>query len=398
MKNLFAKRVMNTQKSFIREILKVTQNPDIISFAGGLPNPCAFPVAEITRLADKVLKEGGSEILQYTTTEGYYPLREFIARRYTERWGIEVLPEEILITNGSQQGLDLLGKVFLDSGDKVAIERPGYLGAIQAFSLYEPEFIQIPLEYDGIDINAFEKVLKNDNIKLCYCIPNFQNPSGVTYSLKKRIAMSFAIRNTNTVLIEDDAYGELRFSGADLPPIKALNNENSILLGSFSKIISPGLRVGWIYAEKEVIEKLVIAKQASDLHSNYLAQRIIYSYLEENDINQHIERIKQVYGRQRDLMVKLLEQYLPEEITFTKPEGGMFLWLTLPKELPVLEVFNRAMEERVAFVPGMPFYTDNKGDNTVRLNFSNSNEEKIEEGIKRLTKVLRTIMPKRRTK
>ncbi len=387
MERQFARRTLNTQKSFIREILKVTENTEIISFAGGLPNPCTFPVKEITEAADKVLKENGSEVLQYTTTEGYYPLRKFIADRYSSKRGFSVRPEEILITNGSQQALDLIGKVFINRGDRVAIESPGYLGAIQAFSMFEPEFLSIPLEDDGLDTDILEKELKKGSIKLLYTVPNFQNPSGVAYSLKKRIIMSFVMKNYNSMLVEDDAYGELRFTGEDLPLIRSLNNESVLLLGSFSKIISPGLRVGWICAPKDVIEKLIIAKQASDLHSNYLAQRVIFRYLAENDIDDQIAKIKSTYGKQRDLMIKLIEQYFPAEIKCTKPEGGMFLWLTLPKRLSALEAFNKALEEKVAFVPGIPFYIDGKGDNTLRLNFSNSDEDKIEEGIKRLSKI-----------
>lgn len=392
MESRFAKRAVNTQKSFIREILKVTESPEIISFAGGLPNPCSFPVEGITKAAGEVLSESGSEVLQYTTTEGYYPLRKFIADRYRNKKGFSVEPEEILITNGSQQALDLIGKVFLDKGDKAAIERPGYLGAIQAFSMFEPELVSIPLENDGIDVDILENQLKKGDVKLLYTVPNFQNPSGITYSLKKRIVMSFTTRNYGTFVIEDDAYGELRFAGEDLPLIRSMNNENVILLGSFSKIVSPGLRVGWICASKDIIEKLVVAKQASDLHSNYLAQRIIYKYISGNDIESHITKIKGTYKMQRNLMVSLIEQYFPEEIKCTRPEGGMFVWLTLPERLSALEIFHKALEKKVAFVPGTPFYVDGGGENTIRLNFSNSDEDRIDTGIKRLADIFKTVL------
>jgi 2-aminoadipate transaminase len=392
MESRFAKRAVNTQKSFIREILKVTESPEIISFAGGLPNPCSFPVEGITKAAGEVLSESGSEVLQYTTTEGYYPLRKFIADRYRNKKGFSVEPEEILITNGSQQALDLIGKVFLDKGDKAAIERPGYLGAIQAFSMFEPELVSISLENDGIDVDILENQLKKGDVKLLYTVPNFQNPSGITYSLKKRIVMSFTTRNYGTFVIEDDAYGELRFAGEDLPLIRSMNNENVILLGSFSKIVSPGLRVGWICASKDIIEKLVVAKQASDLHSNYLAQRIIYKYISGNDIESHITKIKGTYKMQRNLMVSLIEQYFPEEIKCTRPEGGMFVWLTLPERLSALEIFHKALEKKVAFVPGTPFYVDGGGENTIRLNFSNSDEDRIDTGIKRLADIFKTVL------
>lgn len=392
METKFARRALNTQKSFIREILKVTESPEIISFAGGLPNPCSFPVEGVTKAAGEVLLESGSEVLQYATTEGYYPLRKFIADRYKNKRGFSVEPEEILITNGSQQALDLIGKVFLDKGDRAAIERPGYLGAIQAFSMFEPEFVSIPLENDGIDADILESRLKKGDVKLLYTVPNFQNPSGITYSLKKRIITSFATANHGTFLIEDDAYGELRFAGEDLPLIRSMNNENVLLLGSFSKIVSPGLRVGWICASKDIIEKLVVAKQASDLHSNYLAQRIIYRFLSENDLESHISEIKDTYRRQRDLMISLIERYFPEEIKYTEPEGGMFVWLTIPERLSALEIFHKALEKKVAFVPGTPFYVDGGGDNTIRLNFSNSDEDRIEAGIKGLANIFKMAL------
>lgn len=392
MNKAFAKRTLNVQKSFIREILKVTQDPDVISFAGGLPNPCTFPVDGIAEAAGRVLQEDGREVLQYTTTEGYEPLRRWIADRYYSRRGLRVEPEEILITTGSQQALDLIGKVFLDQGDRVAMEQPGYLGAIQAFSQFEPEFLSIPMEEDGIDAEMLEKALKTRDTKLFYAVPNFQNPSGITYSLKKRVQVSFILRNCGTMMVEDDAYGELRFAGEDLPLIKSLNREHGILLGSFSKIVSPGLRVGWVCAGKDIIEKLVTAKQASDLHSNYLGQRAVHRYITDNDLDGHIGKIKEAYGRQRDLMVKLIEEHFPEGIKFTRPEGGMFLWLTLPEGITVQEAFDRAMAEKVVFVPGFPFYTDGKGNNTLRLNFSNSSEEKIEEGILRLARVFKALL------
>ncbi|MCX7747774.1 MAG: PLP-dependent aminotransferase family protein [Clostridia bacterium] len=392
MNHLFAKRVFNTPKSFIREILKVTQDKEVISFAGGLPNPSVFPVDEIKASASKVLQEDGNEILQYTVTEGYYPLRKFISDRYRTQRGLDVSPEEILVTSGSQQGLDLIGKVFLNEGDSVAIERPGYLGAIQAFSLFEPRFSSIPLLEDGIDMEALDHVLNKEKVKLFYGVPNFQNPSGVTYSEKKRILLSFALRNTGTLMIEDDAYGELRFKGNNLPLVKSFNKEGVLLLGSFSKIVSPGLRLGWICAEKHIIEKLVTVKQASDLHSDYLSQRVVYQYIMENDIDAHIAKIRRVYGKQRDFMVEQIQRLFPEEIKYTKPEGGMFLWATLPQGIKAMEVFEEAIKENVAFVPGNPFYTGEMAEETMRLNFSNSDEGRIEEGIKRLSKVLKKVL------
>jgi len=389
MNNLFADRMATTHKSFIREILKVTQDSNVISFAGGLPNPKLFPVKELADACLKVLQEDGENVLQYSTTEGYLPLREYIAERYFLKRGLQASPDEILITNGSQQGLDLVGKVFLNKGDRVVIERPGYLGAIQAFGIYEPSFVPIPLLDDGIDTDLLEKALKAGESKLFHTVINFQNPSGVTYSRQKREKLADIIKGHNMVLVEDNPYGELRFIGEDLPSMKSYLGDRTIVLGSFSKVVTPGLRLGWICAATDVMEKIVVAKQSSDLHSNYLSQRAVYQYLIDHDLDEHILNIRKVYKRQRDLMVSMIEQHFPEEIEYTKPEGGMFLWATLPENLSSLNLFKLAMEENVAFVPGRAFYVDGGGDNTLRLNFSNSDEEKIEEGIKRLAKVIK---------
>lgn len=388
MKKLFSDGITNTPKSFIREILKVTEDPKVISFAGGLPNSKFFPVKEISDAALKVLEADGKNVLQYSTTEGYLPLRDYIAKRYFEKKGLRVEPDEILITNGSQQGMDLIGKIFIDKGDHVVIERPGYLGAIQAFSMYEPVFYPVPLLDDGIDADLLRETFTENQIKLFYSVPNFQNPSGITYSKQKRIEVADILKNHDAIFVEDDPYGELRFMGEDMPSMRTFFKDNIILLGSFSKIVSPGLRLGWICARKDIMEKLVVAKQASDLHSNYFSQRILYQYLIDNDIDKHILRIRQAYKKQRDMMVSSIEEHFPEEIKYTKPEGGMFLWITLPARISSLDLFNRAIKENVAFVPGSPFYVGAGGENTLRLNFSNSDEERIEEGIKRLAKII----------
>ncbi len=392
MNNLFADRMGTTHKSFIREILKVTQDSKVISFAGGLPNPRLFPVREFADACLKVLHQDGENVLQYSTTEGYLPLREYIAERYFVQKGLKAGPEDILITNGSQQGLDLIGKVFLNKGDRVIIERPGYLGAIQAFGIYEPSFVPIPLLDDGIDTDLLENALKAGQTKLFHTAINFQNPSGVTYSRRKREKLAGIIKGHNTVLVEDNPYGELRFIGEDLPSMKNFLGDGMIVLGSFSKVVTPGLRLGWICAGADVMEKIIVAKQSSDLHSNYLSQRAVYQYLIDNDLDEHILKIREVYKKQRDVMVSMIEKHFPREVKCTKPEGGMFLWVTLPEKLSSLRLFELATKENVAFVPGRAFYVDGGGDNTLRLNFSNSDEEKIEEGIKRLAKVIKKIL------
>ncbi len=382
----FARRMNKIPRSFVREILKVTDDDDMISFAGGLPNPQSFPVEAIKDATSKVLTEDGEKVLQYSTTEGYRPLRELIAQRY-ERQGLEVEVDDILITNGSQQCLDLVGKVFLDQNDGVVMERPTYLAAIQAFGLYEPRFHSVPLLEDGVDTAALENMLKEEDIKLFYAVTSFQNPTGITYSRDKKEKVAEILTEHNTILVEDNPYGEIRFMGDDIPPIKS-QLPDSILFGTFSKIVSPGMRMGWIVAPPGVMDKLVTAKQASDLHSNYFTQRVVYQYLQDNEVDNHIQKIRKLYKSQRDQMVQSIKEYLPRGVKHTSPEGGMFLWVTLPAGMSSMELFELALEEKVAFVPGETFYTENPEKNTMRLNFSNCSEEEIIEGMKRLGKAI----------
>ncbi len=388
----FADRMSKTPRSFVREILKVTENPEIISFAGGLPNPESFPVDSISQAVNTVLSEDGKDALQYSTTEGYRPLREYIAQRYT-KYGLEVDADEILITNGSQQCLDLVGKIFLNKDEVVVLENPTYLAAIQAFSLYEPVFKIVPLLNDGADLDELEKILTEENPKLFYSVTNFQNPTGITYSDKKRKELASLLKEYETVFIEDNPYGEIRFMGEDIPPVKSYLPEG-ILFGSFSKIVSPGMRLGWIVANTEVMDKLITVKQASDLHSNYFTQRIVYQYLKDNPVDNHIQKIRDIYQIQRNTMIAMMEKYFPASVIYTKPEGGMFIWATLPEGISTLELFDMAIKEDVAFVPGQAFHADGSGENTMRLNFSNSNPENIEEGIKRLGIVIKEILDK----
>ena len=385
----FAQRMHNTPKSFIREILKVTENPGIISFAGGLPNPDLIDVGGIAEAAAAVLREDGRTALQYSTTEGYLPLRQFIADRYKKRLGLDISPEEILITNGSQQCLDLIGKILIDPDDRVAIERPGYLGAIQVFSLYEPVFVPIELKPAGPDLAAFEAAMAGDGAKIFYCIPNSQNPSGITYSEERRRECSDIISGTRTIVVEDDAYGELQFSGSSPRPFKKYLPDQTILTGSFSKIFSPGMRLGWVCAPPAIMDQLVVAKQASDLHSNYLSQRIASRYLTDNDIDAHIRKIRVAYQEQRNCMIAAMQNEMPEGVTWTNPEGGMFVWVTLPAGCSSMEIFSAALKEQVAVLPGIPFYVDGGGTDTLRLNFSNARAERIAEGIQRLGQVIR---------
>jgi 2-aminoadipate transaminase len=387
----FAPRMAKTPKSFIREILKVTERPEVISFAGGLPSPALIDVEGIRIAAASVLEHDGPCALQYSTTEGYLPLRQFIADRYRKRLGLSISPDEILITNGSQQCLDLIGKVIIGSGDHVAIERPGYLGAIQAFSLYEPVFHPVPLRNDGPDIALLDQACTSYPVKMFYGVPNSQNPSGITYTDSNRQEVAGVMEKHGALFVEDDAYGELNFSGHSLPSVQKYLPGQTVITGSFSKILAPGMRMGWVVAPPAIMEQLVIAKQASDLHSNYLSQRIAFEYLLHNDIDGHIRKIRAAYQHQRDVMIRMLNEEFPDTVSSTHPLGGMFVWVTLPAGCSSMEVFDLALKENVAVLPGMPFYVDGGGSDTMRLNFSNSTEENIITGMGRLARVIRRM-------
>lgn len=391
----FADRMSTVHRSFIREILKVTQDSSIISFAGGLPNPELFPVSDLEKATVKVMRESGPQSMQYSTTEGFLPLRQYIADRYLEKKGIEVDADEILITSGSQQCLDLLGKVFLNAGDNVVIERPGYLGAIQSFSVFQSNFLTVGLENDGPDLGELERILDGNEAKMFYAVTNFQNPSGLTYSAEKRQGVADILKDRDILFIEDDPYGELRFMGDfQKPVVRGYMEDNGILLGSFSKVAAPGFRLGWMVCPGEMRDKLIVAKQASDLHTSTFAQRVMHQYVADNSLDDHIEKIRERYGNQRATMVRAIEKYFPAEVEVTRPEGGMFLWVTLSEGMSSMDLFDEAIKNKVAFVPGRPFYVDGSGENTFRLNFSNSNEEQIEEGIKRLGAGIKDFLSK----
>lgn len=384
----FSKRIHGVKKSFIREIFKYLEIEGMISFSGGFPNPDSFPVQEISEAALTELQNEGKKILQYSGTEGYLPLRTWISERYKKRFDLTVDPSEILIVNGSQQALDLIGKVFINEGDHIMMENPAYLGAIQSFSMFAPTFHHATLKEDGIDVKEVQDLLEKHPIKLLYTVPNFQNPSGITYTNDVRKALGEVISKTDVVLIEDDPYGELRFLGNTKIPLKKFAYDNTIMLGSFSKIVSPGLRLGWVVAPKDILEKLIVAKQASDLHSNVLSQHLIYRYLKDNDIDTQVKKIVEMYRIRRQAMVDALDDFMPKSVTYTKPEGGMFLWLTLPKGLSSMGLFEKAAAKKVVFVPGDPFYTEGENHPTCRLNFTNSNPDEIRLGIQRLAEAI----------
>lgn len=382
----FAARMGKMKKSFVRELLKVAQDPSFISFAGGLPNPITFPVEQIQIAAEKVLAQSGTKALQYGVSSGYYPLREWIAARYQQKYGMNVTAENILITNGSQQALDLIGKVMLDPGDRVIVEAPSYMGGIHVLRLYEPEFVEVPLNEDGIDTAVFAQ--KAPTAKLAYTLPNFQNPTGISYTSQRRQEVADILHKHQLHFVEDDPYNELRFGNNDATPLYALAPLQGFLMGSFSKVISPGMRMGWICAPDHLFDKILIAKQASDLHSNQLAQYIIFQFLQDNDIETHLKGIRSLYKSQRDLMIAAIKRHFPHDVTHTVPEGGMFLWTTLPDGMDGLQLFDEAVKEKVVFVPGEPFYTNGEGENALRLSFSMTPEEQINEGVKRLSRAI----------
>lgn len=377
--------------SEIREILKVTEQEDVISFAGGLPAPELFPIEEINEINQIVLREAGTKALQYTTTEGYSPLREWISQRMNERLGTSFDKDNILITHGSQQGLDLSGKVFLDEGDIVLCESPTYLAAISAFKAYGCSFIEIPTDRYGMNMDVLEDVLrKTKNIKLIYVIPTFQNPTGKTWNLERRIRLAELSAQYGVAVIEDNPYGELRFEGESLPSVKAFDKVGNILCtGSFSKIFCPGFRIGWIAGDKNIIRKYVLVKQGTDLQCNTIAQMTIAEYLKRYDIDKHIKKIVEVYRKRRDIAVKSIECYFPKNIKFTHPEGGLFTWIELPEGVSARNILEKCLEKKIAFVPGGSFFPNEHKENTFRINYSNMPEERIEKGLQILGEVIK---------
>lgn len=392
---IFSDRITDVPRSFIREILKVALDPSVISFAGGLPNRSLFPIDALKEATCKVFESEGRDVLQYGNSEGHAGLREYIAARYRARWNRAVPIEHILITNGSQQGLDLIGKILLNEHDGVVIEEPGYLGAIQALSLYRPRFLPVPVSDEGMDVEGLRAALSACRPKLIYTVPNFQNPSGISYPERNRRDVSGMLEGTDTLLIEDDPYGDLRFSGTAHPSFKELLPDNTVLLGSFSKTLVPGLRLGWIVAPPPLMQKLITAKQASDLHTSHFTQSIVSQYLRDNDPDEHIKKILKVYGRQCEAMQAGIRKHFPADVSYTRPEGGMFLWAGLPRGLAALDLFELAVKDRVVFVPGDPFYVRGSRQNTLRLNFSCTDEDVTETGIGRLGKAIRTLMEKK---
>ncbi len=389
-----AKRMEKIKASEIRELLKLTQHPEMISFAGGLPAPETFPVEDLRKAADTVLSEQGRRALQYSPTDGDKDLREMIANRMNSGRGTNVTPEEILITSGSQQGLDMSAKILLDEGDVVLCESPTYLGAIQAFVPYAPRFVEISTDDQGMDMVELERVLSTEErARMIYVIPDFQNPSGRTWSLQRRQKLIELANRFQVPVLEDSPYAELRFEGEDIPSIKSMDKEGMVIhLGTFSKIFCPGLRVAWLAAAPELRRKYELVKQGVDLHTSTIAQLDILQYMRDHDLDENIRGIRELYRERHDVMLAAMDEFMPEGVSYTRPQGGMFLWVELPEGAETREVLERCLKEKVAFVPGSSFYPNGGHENTMRVNYSVSSPERIRIGVERMARIIRAYL------
>jgi 2-aminoadipate transaminase len=392
---LYAQRAEGMRASDIREILKVTARPDVISLAGGLPAPELFPIDEYRRAFEWVLEADGALALQYGPSEGYRPLRTFLAERLSGR-GIRCATDDILITNGSQQALDLIGRIMLDPGDTVMVEKPTYLGALQAFNQYQATYQVVPMDEDGMQVDEAERLLAQASaagrpVKLMYAIPNFQNPTGRSLSLTRRHRLVELASHYGVPIVEDDPYGELRYEGEHLPSLKSLDTSGCVMyLGTFSKILAPGLRLGWVVASPEAMEVLLHGKQPADLHTGMVQQMATYEVTRTGFLAGQVERIRAFYKERRDVMLCAIEEHFPADAHFTRPAGGMFVWAELPVSMDTRELLVEAVRRKVAFVPGQGFHPDNSGNNTMRLNFSNVPPDQLREGVRRLGEAIRS--------
>lgn len=387
----YADRTNSMKASEIRELLKLTENPDIISFGGGMPSPHAFPIKIIEKLAKKVLEKHGTQALQYGPTEGITSLREALIKRMKNTRGIKCNLDQLIITTGSQQVLDLVPKILINPGDLIVVECPTYVGALSAFNSYQSNYIPVHMDENGIRTDELEEKVKanKDKIKFIYTIPNFQNPSGTTISLERKKHLLEIAENYDILILEDEAYSELEYTRERLPPLKSMDkNERVIYTHTLSKVLSPGFRLGWVVGDEDMIRKMAIAKQGTDLCTNMLVQFIAEEYIRAGLIDKQIPKIRKMYKKKRDIMIKALEEYFPEGSCWTKPHGGMFIWVSLPGKIDTKDIFADAIKAKVAYVPGASFCVDGCGKNCMRLNFSNTDDNKIEEGIKRLAKII----------
>ncbi len=385
----FAARAEQLQSSFIREILKITQQPEIISFAGGLPSPATFPIDAMKQAFDKVLSTQGKVALQYGPTDGYTPLRQWIADSLSQG-GARIKAEQVLMTSGSQQALDLLGKVLIDEGSRVLVETPSYLGALQAFSVYRPEFVSVATDNDGVLPESVAAV--GTGARMLYALPNFQNPTGRTLSAQRRIELVETCARIGVPLIEDDPYGALSYKGQPQAKMVAMNPDGVIYMGSFSKVLTPGIRLGYVVAPLPLARCLELAKQAADLHTSQLTQMVVHEVIKDGFLDSHIPTIRTLYSNQCQAMLDALTEFFPAQVSWTKPEGGMFIWVTLPKHIDAMVLLEESLKEKVAFVPGAPFYANAAETNTLRLSFVTVPPEKIRTGIARLGKLIAAKM------
>ena len=385
----FAERTEQMQSSIIREILKISARPEIISFAGGLPSPATFPIAEMKLAFDKVLTENGNVALQYGPSDGYLPLRQWIADALSTN-GATISAEQVLMTSGSQQALDLLGKVLIDEGSRVLVETPSYLGALQAFSVYRPQFVSVATDDEGLMPQSVDPVAFG--ARLLYALPNFQNPTGRTLSLARREALVDTCARHNLPLIEDDPYGALNYAGTPLPKMVTMNPQGVIHMGSFSKVLTPGIRLGYVVAPLPLARRLELAKQAADLHTSQLTQMVVHEVIKDGFLERHIPTIRTLYGQQCQAMLAAMDQHFPAGVHWTRPEGGMFIWVTLPKHIDAMQLLDVALASNVAFVPGAPFYANAPETNTLRLSFVTVPPARIAEGIAILGRLLAARM------
>ena len=399
---LFSQRAKRMKASEVRELLKLIQKQEIISFAGGLPNPEAFPVDKINEIVCDLLRTIPNKVLQYESTEGTPMLREVLAERLKRVWGIDGDKDNMVITAGSQQALDLLGNIIIDAGSSIILEAPTYLAAINAFRLYEPSITSIPLDDDGMQVDKMEEALDDMrrwgvHPRFFYVIPTFNNPAGVCLSLSRRKKVLDLAHEYDFIIIEDDPYGELRYSGEALPPLKALDKEDRVVyLGTFSKTLAPGFRIAWAFGPKAIVRKMVVAKQAVDLCSPTFNQYIAAEYLKRGYIDQHLKNIIALYGRKQRLMLKSMDEFIPKEyVRWTRPDGGMFLWATLDRSVDTAQMFPAAIAQNVAYVTGQPFFADGSGKNSMRLNFTYPSDDNIVEGVRRLANVIKTFNDER---
>ncbi len=388
----FSKKMQNMKPSAIREIFKSLGMPGAISFAAGNPAPESFPVEALSKLAADIFANDSTNALQYSTTEGYPPLRELVTARLKERFAIDIDNNMTLITSGGQQAIELCCKVMCNEGDVVICENPSFIGALNAFRSLGAKPVGVELEEDGISIEGLEAALKaNPNARFLYLIPTFHNPAGITMSLKKRKAVYALARQYDVLILEDNPYGDLRFAGEELPTLKSMDTDGRVLYcGTFSKILSAGMRVGYACGNEELLQKMVIAKQVEDVHTNIFFQMLCAKYMQEYDLEQHIATIRELYRRKCNLMLAMLDEYMPKEVTYTRPEGGLFLWCTLPESVSLNELILDLKDQGIFVVPGTTFNCDETApSSSFRLNYSTPSEEQIERGIKTLCETIR---------